>query len=65
MLERNIEQQKALATYAVDNSIPTLSPYQWGLVEKLSNSCIHLKKSLMKLVKQIYHFSGNPYNFDS
>jgi hypothetical protein len=35
MLERNTEQRKALATYAVDKSIPTLSPYQWGRVEEI------------------------------
>jgi hypothetical protein len=35
LLERNLEQQKAITTHAMDNSIPTLSPYQWGLVKKI------------------------------
>lgn len=37
MLERNLEQRKALVMYAVDNDndIPALTSYQWGLVEKL------------------------------
>ncbi|XP_023212487.1 zinc finger BED domain-containing protein 4-like [Centruroides sculpturatus] len=35
MLQRNLEQQKALVTYAIDNKIPTLSPYQWSLIEKI------------------------------
>lgn len=35
MLKRNLEQRKALVMYAVDNKIPSLTPYQWGLVQKI------------------------------
>lgn len=35
MLKRNLEQRKALVMYAVDNKIPTLTTYQWGLVQKI------------------------------
>ena len=35
MLKRNLEQRKALIMYAVDNNIPTLSSYQWTIVEKV------------------------------
>ena len=34
MLKRNLEQRKALVMYAVDK-IPTLTTYQWGLVQKI------------------------------
>ena len=37
MLKRNLEKQKALVMYAIDNKIPTLPTYQWGLVQKLSS----------------------------
>ena len=35
MLKRNLEQRKALVMYAVNNKIPTLTTYQWGLVQKI------------------------------
>lgn len=35
MLKRNLEQRKALVMYAVGNKIPTLTTYQWGLVQKI------------------------------
>ena len=35
MLKINLEQLKALIMYAVDNDIPTLSSYQWTIVEKV------------------------------
>lgn len=35
MLERIIEQRKALVTYAIDANIDTLSTYQWSLAEKI------------------------------
>lgn len=35
MLEKIIEQRKALITYAIDTNIPTLSSYQWSLAEKI------------------------------
>lgn len=47
MLERNLEQRKALATYAVDNTLPTLSTYQWGLVEKI----VHLLSPFEEITK--------------
>jgi hypothetical protein len=34
MVERIIEQKKALVTYSADNDIPTLSMNQWNLLEK-------------------------------
>ena len=36
MLKRNLEQRKALVMYTVDNKIPTLTTYQWGLVKKIA-----------------------------
>ena len=35
MLKRNLEQRKAFVIYAVDNKIPTLTTYQWGIVQKI------------------------------
>ena len=35
MLKRNLEQRKALVMYAADYKIPTLTTYQWGLVQKI------------------------------
>ena len=48
MLKRNLEQRKALVMYAVDNKIPSITTYQWGLVQKMSSYWVHLKKSSKK-----------------
>ena len=53
MLKRNLEQRKALVVYVVDNKIPTLTTYQWGLVQKLSSYRVQLKISPKKPVTEL------------
>jgi hypothetical protein len=55
---KETEQQKAFAVYAVDNSIPTSSPYQWGLVEKIVELLRPFEEITNEASKiRIYHFS--------
>ena len=48
MLKRNLEQGKALVMYAVDNKIPTLTTYQWGLVQEI----VQLQSPFEELTKE-------------
>ena len=51
MLKINLEQRKALVMYVVDNKIPTLTTYQWGLVQK-NFQLLKKKKSPKKQVTE-------------
>jgi len=47
MLQRILEQRKALVTYTVDHSIASLSEYQWSMADKLS----HLLKPFEEITR--------------
>ena len=46
MLERNVEQQKTLVTYSIDNNIPTLSSYLVVSCKK-SNPIVETTSSIL------------------
>ncbi|XP_023238973.1 zinc finger BED domain-containing protein 4-like [Centruroides sculpturatus] len=61
-----LEQQKALVRYAIDNKIPTLSPYQWSLVEKIVLLVKLFKEITVESQQTGSHFiCNNSHNRDS